>query len=428
MELSEIKTAVIEGVTEASKGFAQGLETLKKDVGTIQSDLTSLKGKVEKIEAMPIGEKKVNVNTIDHFYKGYDLRNQGITAKPGDLSIREKAEKNPKAFRVFGDDAKFYDYSKFMIDFIRANMKNANINEVMEFQGRYKSTMLGQTDARGGYLVPDEFQWDMIQLVRDSSFALQKCTVINMGSDTLRLPSELTLASVAWITEANAITSSAPTFGQVVLTAKKLAGLTDYVANELLQDSAIDIVSMISEQFSFAIQQELDNQVLNGTGTPISGVLTAKASYSVVMGTGSTNFSSINADKLSQMISQIKEQDQAQATFVWNKLIQHYIRTLKDVNGNYIWQKPSEGKPGSVWEIPYYQSEKAPSTTGTSTYFVALGNFKCVYIGRRLGAMTLDVDPYGGFGTDMTRYRMVTRWGMEVARTTAFSRLATAGS
>lgn len=120
---------------------------------------------------------------------------------------------------------------------------------------------------------------------------MQKCTVLNMSSKQLVLPAESSIVTTSWTDEAGTISASNPTFGQVTLTAKKLAGLTEGVSNELLMDSAIDIVGMLTEQFMYAIGQELDNQVLNGTGNPCSGVLTAASGFSVVMGAGSTNFS-----------------------------------------------------------------------------------------------------------------------------------------
>jgi HK97 family phage major capsid protein len=237
------------------------------------------------------------------------------------------------------------------------------------------------------------------------------------------IPTELTRVSVNWPSEAAAPTESNSTFGQVELTAKKLAGLTDGISRELLSDSAIDIVGLLTEQFMYAIGLELDNQVLNGTGSPCSGVLTAAAGNSVVM--SGANFSSIGADDLSEMIYNLAEEDAAMAKFVYNRLVQHYIRTLKDDNNQYIWQKPGEGRTGTIWELPYFQSSKAPGTSATSTAFVALGNWKKFFIGRRVGQMSLEMDPYSEFAKDLVRFKMVTRWGMAMARASAFCRLVT---
>jgi len=209
------------------------------------------------------------------------------------------------------------------------------------------------------------------------------------------------------------------------LTAKKLASLTSGISSELLQDSIFDIVGWLTEQFMYTQGLELDNQALNGTGSPLSGVLTAACGYSVSLATGSTNFSAISGDKLSEMIYKLSEADAANAKFVFNRLIMHYIRTLKDTTGQYIWQKPGDGRPGTIWETPYIQSVKGPGTTGATTAFVALGNWKYFYVGQRMG-MTIAVDPYTDFNKDQVRFRAIRRVALAIARSTAFVRLLTA--
>jgi len=406
-----------EKMKEELKGaVTESLKPLKEE---IDGKLKVIEERVSKIESLPINRLSFNVNTTSEKYKGYKLNEQM-------RNIRNRACKEPERFPVFSNPEKANEYAKFMIDVIKALRGDfeakANLKEFYQ-----KAAMQEGTASEGGYLVPDEYQMDLIQLARDRSFALNECTIVNMSRDTIKLPKEASLVSVAWTSEEGGITESEPTMGEVQLSAKRLDGYAK-VSNELLQDSAIDIVGMLTEQFAYAIGLELDNQVLNGTGSPVSGVLTAAAGYSVVMSSGKTNFSSINADNLSEMISKMDEGYQANARYIFNKLIMHYIRILKDSNNAYIYAKPGNGTPGTIWEFPYFQSAKAPSTSGANTAFVSFGNFKYFYIGRRLGAMALDIDPYGLFTTYQTRFRMVTRWGLAIAMAKAFVRLLTAAS
>jgi HK97 family phage major capsid protein len=239
-----------------------------------------------------------------------------------------------------------------------------------------------------------------------------------------KMPAEATIVNVTWEDEAGEIDEQNPTYGLVTLTAKKLAGLTTGIPSELLADSEYDIVGSLVEQFMYAIGLEMDNQVLNGTGSPCSGVLSAACGNSVIMANGLTNFSSITADHLSEMINALSEEDAAQSMFVYNRLIQHYIRTAKDTNGQYIWQKPAEGRPGTIWETPYVQSTKAPGTSAANTAFVALGNWKQFYIGRR-AEMAFAADPFTNFSKDQVRFRAITRAALNFARASAFVRLLT---
>lgn len=408
-----VNEAPVDKSIEAIKSAVKG------EITPLKESIEAVDKRVKAIEALPLRKETAHGIIVPETYRGYKIHDQG-------QALRERTSKDPIRFKVLSDMGKFNEFAKFMIDVkfaLRGDLKaQQKLQELRE-----KATDMSEgSDSVGGYTVPVEYEPELVQLAKDVSFALQNCTVLPMGRQTLKIPTELTRVSVTWEDEAASIDESNPTFGQVTLTAKKLAGLTSGISSELLDDTMIDIVGLLTEQFMYAIGLELDNQVLNGTGSPVSGVLTAACGYSVSLSSGSTNFSAITADALSEMIYKLSEEDAAQAVFVYNRLIQHYIRTKKDSNGQYIWQKPEGGRPGTIWETPYFQSVKATGTTGSTTAFVALGNWKKFYIGRRLGTMQFASDPYTNFATDEIRYRVITRWGLAIARSTAFCRLLTA--
>jgi HK97 family phage major capsid protein len=244
-----------------------------------------------------------------------------------------------------------------------------------------------------------------------------------MNRDILNLPTEASLVSVAWTAEEGDATESEATFGTLQLNARRLDAYGK-ITNELLNDSAIDITGLLMDQFINAVALELDNQTLNGTGTPVSGILTSACGTSVQMSAGE-RMSNISADDLSNMIYQLNSGYLAGARYIVNRLGMHYIRTLKDTYGQYVFANPGAGVPGTIWEYPYFLSEKIANTDGTSKAFVAFGNFKKFYIGRRLGSMALDLDPYSLFTKYATQYRLVTRWGMGIGQSVGFCRLIT---
>jgi HK97 family phage major capsid protein len=389
----------------------EGVKTL------VSAEVKGLSDRLEKIEKSPILVAP-NLNfKFEKMHKGYNLEQMG-----GELEDVAYKSANPKRFKVFSNAEKMYGFKKWMIDVskaLRGDMKTA-----MEL----KAAMVEGTDALGGYLVPDEFQWDLIELAKEVSFLLSEATVLTMGSDTLSMPAELSRVSMNWISELSGITASDPTFSQVKLTAQKLAGLTTAMSNEVLADSNIDIVSLLTRQFSYATGIELDNQALNGTGSPCSGMLTAKAGYSVVLGSGSTSFSAVTFDVVRSMVRKLASADSAAAKFVYSKDIQYYLETLKDTTGRSLYREPANAQPAALYGRPIIEASNAPldAASGTGVAFAVLGAWKNFYVGRRRGEMTIDVDPYVAFSTDATRFRMVTRWGLACARTAAFCRLVTA--
>lgn len=401
------------------------VNAVREAVAPLNTELESLKSKIAAFEKSPANKFfNVNAGVTTEKYRGYQLADQGE-------KLREKFAARPLYYKTLSKADTFTNFAKFMLD-VKAALCG-DIQAIMQLQSAaaaFKASDLAEgSDSLGGYAVPPEYQMDLLKLVREDSFLLKKATVIPMKSNTLKMPSEASLVSVTWEDEAAAIDEQNPTFGQVVLTAKKLAGLTSGISSELLQDSGVDIVGMITEQFLYAIGQEYDNQGLNGTGSPCSGVLTAAAGYSVVMASGSTAFSSVNADVIRNMIRKLSAKDAAVAEFVYSKDIQYYIDTLKDSNGRYLYREPSGERPAALWNRGIFESAKAPgeSDSGVSKGFIALGNWKQFYVGQRIGAMAFASDPYTKFANDQVRFRAIVRTALKIARSSAFVRAVTAG-
>ncbi len=416
---------------QLQKSIEDGVKALEKQVGEerakAQQEIEGLKGqlkevleKLAKIEAAPARDKGKAPGIIkSQVHRGYKLHKQN-------RKLREFAGKHPERFETFCDEESIDNFSKFMIDFVAATRKNPDPDAQKAMADlQAKTTMNEGTNSQGGFSIPVEYQWDIIQLNKDRTFALRECNVVPMSSDQKNWPTELTRAAMAWKGESVQLAQSDPTFGQVNLNTEKLTGLAA-ATNEMLMDSAIDVAGLLTDQFSYGTALELDNQVLNGTGSPCSGVLTAVAGFSVIMATGLSNFSSISFDNISNMIDQIPEGYDEGGIFVFNKRIKHFLRTLKDSQNRYLLVDPGGVAPGTLWEQRYVQSSQGPKTSQASTAFVVFGNFKYFFIGQRLGSMTIDVDPYGRFDYYETRFRMVTRWALKVAVANGFCRLITA--
>lgn len=375
-------------IKDLQDGFKKAVD---EGLAPIKADLDGLKKEMEVIKETPV-YKNEKVRSVEKIYKGYNLNKMGS-------ALKEKCVDN-QGFDVFKSEEKIDQYSKWMIDFLS------------------KASYAEGAAGTGGALVPDEYQWDIVKLARNDFFMLREARVVNMNSDTLYLPTEATLPTVEWDDEAGTIGASEGTFGQVTLTAKRMNSLVT-LSNELLADSAMDVVSILTEQLSYGTNYEIDKQSLAGTGSPTSGLMKGIAGTSLVLGTGSANFSMLVGDNFSDAISKLSQGYLNGAKWVVGKTAKHYIRTLKDSNGAYIFQQPSAGRSATLWEYPVLESEHAPANA-VSTVAALFGNLKNYVIGRRLGAMVLEADPYGLFTTYQTRFRMVTRWAFSIGNSAAF--------
>lgn len=415
MEKEEFKKMLGDGLKEF-KGAV--MEEIKGEIKTATAPLAE---RLEKIEKSPAAKAfgAPAIHTSGSKFRGYNLSKQLV-------SIREKAAKNSRLYPVFANDEKAESFAKFLIAYTR--VMKGDLSAQAEIQEFYQKANYAEgSGSTGGYTVPEEFEAELIQLARDNSFALNECAIYEMGTDNKKVPKEGTLVSVAWRDEAADIADGEGTFGEVDLVAKSLDGMAT-ISNELLMDSAFDLAGILTEQFAYATGQELDNQVLNGTGSPFNGVATSIAGYSVVMSSGSTAFSNILADDFSKMMSLLKAGYLNGSKFVINRAPLHYVRTLKDTQGRPLYAAPGGVVPGTIYGIPYMEIEKANATSGADKCVAVLGNWKRYAIGRRVGTMALDTDPYGLFKKNQTRFRMVTRWALKVGVAEAFVRYMTAGS
>lgn len=420
-EKDELKTSFKEVVEE-------GLKPVNEKIDGVAKGQIELDARLKKIEEMPVKAQRVQASDVGRKVYGFKVNRFGTEKLPGlgGKSLRQFIADNPHSFESFQSDEKFEDFGEFMLDFIQASkFQNPEARRKL-YERQQKSDYAEGGATTGDTLVPIEYQWDMIQLARNRAFALNECSVIPMSGDTLTLPREASMVTVAWKTEAEAAAAGEGTFDSVTLNAKKLTALAT-ASNELLTDAAVDLVGILTEQFSYAVNLELDNQVLSGTGSPVSGLMKGTAGYSVVLATGSANFSMLTADNFSNAISQLEDGDLAGAKWVLGKTVKHYLRILKETTGGYIFAAPGGGVPGTIWEYPYIESSKVPSNA-VSTVAALFGNLRYFYIGRRLGSMVLDMDPYGKFAEYQTRFRIVTRWGLALARSTAFATIKTAAS
>ncbi len=414
-------------VQDALDAAEEKQEERNKAIETMTSDL---KADIEAFKNLPAQTRTLVDPTSGHRtevnYKGYDMSVQGagLYDRMQDHAVKLSQDygREMKITDLAGrpvvsitDDEKRERYAKFLIDLI-TNPRPPHV----------KAAMQEDTAAEGGYLVPDEYTAEILAFARLQSLALQQCRVWPMSTDVRRVPAEDGAVSVAWTAEEDATTESEPTVAEVVLTAKRLDAYSK-VSNELLQDSAVDIVSWLTELFSEAIGQELDNQVFNGTGDPCSGIFTAVAGLSVLMTSGLVSWSSITVDYLSEVLSKVPVNRLAGARWFLHRDAMHYIRTLKDTANNPIFANPGQGVPGTIFEYPYSISEAAPARSGaeTDTCMLVFGNLRYFALGRRLQSMTLDVDPYGLFVNYQTRFRIVNRWGAQIGLAGGFCRLLT---
>ena len=125
-------------------------------------------------------------------------------------------------------------------------------------------------NSSGGYLVPEEFENDLIDLREQYGIFRKWSKVSKMKSDTKTVPRRKGGLTAYFVGEGEPITESKKAWNRVKLTAKKLAVLAIYT-NELDEDAIVDMGNDLAGEISYAFAQKEDDCGFNGDGTEVYG-------------------------------------------------------------------------------------------------------------------------------------------------------------
>ena len=311
---------------------------------TMEKDLNDLSNEIRRMERRDAIEAELNKPV-----------NQPITAQPE----RREAEKPGRASNAYKED------------FGRHLRGKAPIHNVLS----------ESSDQDGGYLVPEEFERDIVTGLDEANVIRSIAKVITTHNDR-KIPIAVGHSVANWTDENDPYTESNPTFGQKVIDAFKLTDLIR-VSVELLQDAAFPLEQYIANEFAraFGIAEEQAFCVGNGTGQP-TGIFTEAGGQ---VGVTAAANNAITADELINLVYSLKAPYRRNAKFLMNDATISYIRKLKDGNGVYLWQPSLQaGEPDKLLGYDLYTSPYAP-TMASDAYTVAFGDFKNYWIGDRAG-------------------------------------------
>ncbi len=237
------------------------------------------------------------------------------------------------------------------------------------------------TDADGGYLVPEEFERQIVTTLEEANVIRSLAKVITTGSER-KIPVASTHSVAQWTPENGAYQESNPTFGQKQIDAFKLTDLIR-VSQELLQDSAFDLESYIAGEFAraFGIAEEQAFCIGTGSGQP-TGIFTENGGTPGVT-TAAAN--AITVDEVISLVYALKSPYRRNAKFLMNDATVALLRKLKDGNGAYLWQPSVQaGQPDRLLGYEIYTSPYVP-TVEANAFTIAFGDFKNYWIADRAG-------------------------------------------
>lgn len=228
-------------------------------------------------------------------------------------------------------------------------------------------------DADGGYLVPEEYDSRIIDVLSEENIMRGLATKITTSGEH-KINLAATKPAAAWIEEGEALQFSDATFGQILLDAHKLH-VAIKITEELLYDNAFNLEGYIINEFGKAMANAEEDAFLNGNGTGKPLGLFAENGGGVVTGTLGA---AIKSDDLLDLVYSLKRPYRKSASFIMNDQTLLSLRKLKDNNGAYMWQPSYQvGEPDKVLGYSVHTSAYAPVDA------ISFGDYSYYNIGDR---------------------------------------------
>ena len=338
---------------EAAKTFA---ETHMTPAGTLSAEDEATYNKMEQ-EIVDLGreiQRRERQEAIDaELAKPVTAP---ITSKPGNQQEEKKTGRASAEYR----DA--------VLAALRSNFRKV-------------SNVLSEgVDAQGGYLVPEEYDSRLIDVLTEENIMRGLATRITTSGEH-KINIAATKPAAAWIEEGGQLTFGDATFDQIIMDAHKLH-VAIKVTEELLYDSAFNLENYIIKQFGKALANAEEDAFLNGDGVGKPLGLLAEAGGAEV-GVTAASATAITADEIISLIYSLKRPYRKNAKFMCNDQTLAAIRKLKDSTGQYLWQPSLQaGEPDRILGYAVMTSPYFPTIAGGKPA-MAFGDFSYYNIGDR---------------------------------------------
>lgn len=229
-------------------------------------------------------------------------------------------------------------------------------------RGQVSETRAGEqnmTMGNNGAVIPTTIANRIISEVKDMCPILAKATMYSVKG-TLKIPvwgkADGHDITVGYQQEFTELTADTGKFTSIDLSGY-LAGALSLIGKSVMNNAQVDIVSFIVTEMAKKIALFLENELLNGSGT--NGAQGITATTNTLTAASAT---SITADEMITLQSQVKQAYQGNACWIMNNATFTAMKKLKDSTGRYLLQDDITGEfPYRILGKPVYLSDNMPT-------------------------------------------------------------------
>jgi len=315
------------------------------------------------------------------------------------------------------DEKKTEFLGKARMAYFFKNLVLFQVNKDPDYLAHVKALAEG-VDADGGYLTPTEFRAQLIEDIQDKSFLRGLVTVIPMASDNMEIPTLASGVKTSWGSENTSISTTTARFGQLTLAPNRLNSLL-YTSRELVNDSAINLIQLITRLFTEAIGREEDRVIINGSGSgQPQGIL-----QETLSGIDNANDDSALPVNIKKLPFRLGTAYRRNARWIMNSLSLAAVATLRDSNNQFLFKEGIEGlTPHTLAGYKVHEQNDMPLDT---LLFGDLGQY---FLGdRERISVETTTEGAGTFEKHQVAIKVVERIDGKVAQTNGFRTITNAG-
>lgn len=291
--------------------------------------------------------------------------------------------------------------------------------DLRNFRKTLKNALAERVPSEGGFLVPERLRSEILMVALESAIVRPRARVIPM--DSLRVPyptiddtshTSSVFGGVIgyWTEEAAALAASQPSFGRIVLEAKKLTAYTE-IPNELLQDAVAALEQWFEEMFPQAIAWFEDVAFISGDGVgQPQGFLNSPCGVPVTRaGASKVQFADVAAMYPRMLPASLRTAVWVCSPDVIGQLLQLALTVSSTPVAPPLWLQGMQAVDGVDYTLlgrPLFVSEKM-SALGTKGD-LAFVDFGYYLLGDRQTMQISSSDEYK-FANDLTAFRIIER-------------------
>lgn len=184
----------------------------------------------------------------------------------------------------------------------------------------------------GGAVIPENVEGTIVLKMAETSPVFERARKFESTNGTLKIAKENSTSAAGFVGEGNNVLEQDISFDEVKLTQKRV-GAAISLSNQLINDSAVDIVGYAVDLLSRRTGKAVEKSILTGKGgDEFSGIIEDKELTAITSG------EAVTIDTLLELYNSIHPEFLDGAGYIMSRKFFNQVAKLKDGNGHFYLQ------------------------------------------------------------------------------------------